>query len=99
MTQTALADIVLADKGQLSRVTGLLERKGLIVRRELTWRSAELRLSAQGRRLYSSIHRISCERHLTLTAGVSARQLRQFYDTLDKIAANAGNLLKSLTSE
>jgi DNA-binding MarR family transcriptional regulator len=99
MTQTALAEMVLYDKGQISRATGLLERKRLIARRDLTWRSVELSLTPSGVQVYNAIMRISRERQEAFTRNVGAPELRQFYETLNTIAGNASDLLSRLRSK
>jgi DNA-binding MarR family transcriptional regulator len=99
MTPTALADLSFYDKGQISRASAILESKRLITRKELTWRSVELSLTAPGNKLYSEIMRISRQRHDAITKNIGERELRQFYKTLNTIASNARGLLASLKSD
>jgi DNA-binding MarR family transcriptional regulator len=99
MTQTALAEVSQYDKGQISRATSRLERKRLITRKELTWRSEELSLATAGLKVFNEITRISRQRQLVYTRNVSERELRQFYKTLDSIVGNANDLLRSLREQ
>jgi DNA-binding MarR family transcriptional regulator len=99
MTPTALSDLSLYDKGQISRASALLESKRLISRQELTWRSVELSLTPSGTKLFGKIMRISRQRHEAITKNIGERELQQFYKTLNTIAANASELLASLKSD
>jgi len=99
MSQTALSDMSLYDKGQISRAAALLESKKLVARKDLTWRSVELSLTSAGVKVYTDIMRISRQRHQAYIRNVSERELRQFYKTLNTIAGNASALLESLKSQ
>jgi DNA-binding MarR family transcriptional regulator len=99
MTQRELSERTLLDKGQLSRVAARLARKRLILRQGRTWRSFELRLAPAGEELYATIRRLSRLRNAALSADISARDLRQFFSVLDKIAVNASNLLQTVKSQ
>jgi DNA-binding MarR family transcriptional regulator len=99
MTQTALADMVLYDKGQISRAANQLESKRLIGRKDLTWRSVELSLTPAGMKVFADIMHIGRRRQAVYTRNVGERELRQFYKTLNTIAVNANDLLSSLRGQ
>lgn len=99
MTQTEMADKNLIDKGQLSRAVVELAEKGLILRESRNWRTIELRLAPEGGKVFAAIDRMSRARHRALVAGVTDRDLRILYKSLEKISINAGALLNQLKAE
>jgi DNA-binding MarR family transcriptional regulator len=99
MTQTEMADKYLIDKGQLSRTAVELAKKGLISRERRNWRTIELLLAPEGRRVFATIERMSRARHRLLIAGLSERELRGLYKSLEKLNINASALLHQLKAK
>jgi DNA-binding MarR family transcriptional regulator len=95
MTQTQIIDKVAVDKGQMSRAVAALIRKRLISREGRTSRSSELRLTPAGAKVYTTIGQMTRARNTSLEAGLSGRELRSFFETLEKIASNAAHLLEA----
>jgi DNA-binding MarR family transcriptional regulator len=98
LTQTQILERVTFDKGQMSRAVAALIRKRLISREGRTWRSFELRLTPAGAKVHTTVKQLTRERNASLGAGVSSRELRSFFKTLDKIANNAAGLLETAKS-
>jgi DNA-binding MarR family transcriptional regulator len=99
MTQTEMADKYLIDKGQLSRTAVELAEKGLILRESRDWRTIELLLAPKGRRIFAAIVKMSRARHRVLVAGLSERDLRGLYKSLEKVSTNASALLNQLKAK
>ncbi len=98
LTQTQILEKVTFDKGQMSRAVAALMRKRLIAREGRTWRSFELRLTPAGAKIHTTVRQMTREHNESLGAGLSSRELRSFFQTLDKIANNAAGLLATARS-
>lgn len=95
-TQSQILEKVMVDKGQMSRAVATLIRKRLICREG---GSFQLQLTSAGARIHTTIRRLVRQRQALLAAGLSARELRSFFQTLDKIAGNAAELLRTAKSK
>jgi DNA-binding MarR family transcriptional regulator len=89
LTATQLGKLTSSDPYKVTRAIELLVRRGLIRRDNdrADRRRASLRLTAQGRKVYSDIERFVVRVERELTSAFDARELsalRQSLDTLDR---------------
>ena len=90
-----IATVMSADEGQISRVIKALLDKELIVRTQdpSYGRRKLIRLTKKGERAYVLVEAIQRSREAQLLENIGDKEYRQFLGTIEKIRANANELL------
>jgi DNA-binding MarR family transcriptional regulator len=89
-TMGRLADLTSVDRTTLTRTLGLMEKAGLVVRRERESdrRSLAISLTVKGRRLFARILPLALLETDRALAGFSAEEIRTLRDRLKGMAEN-----------
>jgi DNA-binding MarR family transcriptional regulator len=89
-TMGRLADLTSVDRTTLTRTLGLMEKAGLVARRERQSdrRSLAISLTAKGRRLFARILPLALEETDRALTGFSSDEIRTLRDRLRRMADN-----------
>ena len=89
-TMGRLADLTSVDRTTLTRTLGLMEKTGLVARRERESdrRSLAISLTAKGRRLFARILPLALEETDRALTGFSSDEIRTLRDRLRRMADN-----------
>jgi MarR family transcriptional regulator, organic hydroperoxide resistance regulator len=89
-TMGRLADLTSVDRTTLTRTLGLMEKTGLVARRERESdrRSLAISLTAKGRRLFARILALALEETDRALTGFSSDEIRTLRDRLRRMADN-----------
>ena len=89
-TMGRLADLTSVDRTTLTRTLGLMEKAGLVVRRERESdrRSLAISMTPKGRRLFARILPLALLETDRALAGFSAEEIRTLRDRLKRMAEN-----------
>ena len=96
-----IANALMSDEAQVSRVIKALLQKKLITRKQdrSHHRRKLISLTEKGKRTFAAVEQIGHWRETRVLRGLSGRELRQFYDTLGKLRANAEGLFDTASLE
>jgi DNA-binding MarR family transcriptional regulator len=98
LSLNGLADVMLQDRGQLSRAVKAMVERGLLTReRKPGGPEVEIELSDQGRAIYRQMIEWVHERDRTLTAGIAPEDVAQVYRVLGEMRERAQAMLEEET--